>query len=157
LRFAVASLAVIYVWLTVGLSARKVMQAREWLIDRGQGTLASSHKAASLDVGWLGAAFPGDILDLAGVTDARVALLPGGHTTKKIPNSWFDSEQPDTLVLLTANGEIPREPWKSLRFARGIENRIRHLPYFENCWLADTLNLMNTTQTYVVVRCPKAP
>lgn len=154
-RFAAASVVAVYVWVFIGLSGRHVMQARSWLIERSRRTFAGSNSVASVDVGWVSAAFPGKIVDLAGVTDPRVARLAGGHTTKKIPNSWFDSVQPDTIVLLTAPGEIAREPWTSMGFARGIENRIREMPYFEKCRLADTLQLMHTEQAYVVVKCSR--
>ena len=153
LRLGAACLVAGYVWVLVGLPGRHVMQARTRLIERGRTAFAGSQRVAALDVGWVGAAFAGDILDLAGVTDARVARLPGGHTTKKIQNSWFDSIQPDMVVLLTAPGESPREPWSSMQFARGIENRIRDMPYFENCRLADVLKVMYTKQAYVVLRC----
>ena len=154
LRLCVASAVAVYVWVAVGLPARHVMLARLSLVEQGHRALAGSRLVASLDVGWVGAAFPGDVLDLAGVTDARVARLAGGHTTKKIPNSWFDSMQPDALVLLTAPGQIPREPWNTLQFARGIENRIRDMQYFEGCRLSEVLKLLHTDQSYVVVRCP---
>ena len=144
----------VYVSYRVGLPARHVLEARLSLVDQAKPLLAGSRQVVALDVGWLGAATAGDIFDLAGVTDSRVAQLPGGHTTKKIPNSWFDSRQPDGLVLLSAEHQTAKRQWQDMTFARQVENRIKSMPYWQPCRLSGTIGLKYTTQTYVVVRCP---
>jgi hypothetical protein len=137
----------------VGWPARHVMQARIELIRNASPLLNGARMTAGLDVGWLGVATPNDILDLAGITDPRVAALPGGHTTKRIPNSWFDFRTPDALVLLTAPGESVASNWQETRFARGVENRVANLDYWQKCSVEGTLPLRHTQQRYVFVRC----
>lgn len=151
--FTVAFAASVMVGYRVGLPGRHVFEVRAALIDDVQPLLAKSRQLAGLDVGWLGAAFPGDILDLAGITDPRVAMLAGGHTTKKIPNSWFDSRQPDTLVLLTAPGQAIRQSWQGTRFARVVENRVKDMPYWQNCTLLGDVQLRYTSQAYAIIHC----
>jgi len=145
--------AAVVAW-KVGLPGRKVMRAREELIERAAPLLRETRLVAGLDIGWLGIATPHDVLDLAGITDYRVASLPGGHTTKKIPNSWFDFRRPDTLVLLSAPGASLARRWWQTPFARGVENRVARLEYWQNCSARGTVALPNTRQFYVIVGCP---
>lgn len=150
--FAGLLVATIMAW-QVGLPARQVMRARSALIERASAPLAGAHLVAGLDIGWLGTATPSDILDLAGITDIRVATLPGGHTTKKIPNSWFDFRRPDALVLLSAPGAVLAPNWWETRFARGVENRVAALDYWRHCAVRSSVPLAHTRQFYVIVRC----
>lgn len=137
----------------VGIPARHVMQARRALISDASPLLRDARLVAGLDVGWLGVATSGDIMDLAGITDLRVALLPGGHTTKRIPNSWFDFQKPDALVLLSAPGETLAPIWWQTRFARGVENRTAKLDYWRDCGVRGQIPLLHTQQFYVIVSC----
>jgi len=150
---SVAMWVVVYVGIQVGLPGRHVSAARAALIDEARPLLHGSKRVAALDIGWLGAAYPGDIVDLAGITDPRIALLPGGHTSKRFQNSRFDSTEPDTLVLLTAPGESIRRPWVETEFARDVENRIKSLPYWQDCSIRGQLALPYTSQVYAIIRC----
>ncbi len=150
---SVAMLVAVYVGIQVGLPGRHVSVARAALIDQARPLLYGSKRVAALDIGWLGAAYQGDIVDLAGITDPRVALLPGGHTSKRFQNSWFDSAEPDTLVLLTAPGESIRRPWVDTVFARNVENRVKSLPYWQDCSIRGQVALPYTSQVYAIVRC----
>ncbi len=145
--------ATVYVGIQVGFPGRHVAATRAALIAKARPLLFGSKRVAAVDIGWLGEAFAGDIVDLAGVTDPRVALLPGGHTSKKFQNSWFDSTQPDALVMLTAPGEPIRRPWVDSTFARNVENRIKSMPYWQDCSLRGQVQLEHTSQAYAVVRC----
>ena len=157
LRFAVATVVSIVVWVEIGIPGRHVMQARASLIEAARPALSNAARVATLDVGWAGAAFSGEILDLAGVTDPRVALLSGGHTSKNIQNSWFDWMQPDALVLLSAPGESIRDPWTGTLFARVIENRMGSMAYWQECRFTRSLELRHTQQMYAIVSCPLKP
>ena len=152
--FAVALIVLSLVWYSVGIPGRHVMRARAELVERARPVLAGAYQVVALDVGWVGEAFPGEILDLAGVTDRRVAVLPGGHTSKNVKNSWFDSVQPDALVLLTAPGEPIRETWTETHFARAVENRVARMPYWQACRFTHAMALKHTQQSYAVIRCP---
>ena len=84
---------------------------------------------AALDIGWLGAATDATIVDLAGLTDPAIAVLPGGHTSKPIPVGLLDARKVDTLVLLLKEGEELAEPWSGSFFARIVELRIAAIPH----------------------------
>ena len=148
-----AMVTIAYVGVAVGVPGRHVMQARLELIREVAPLLKGAKLVAGLDVGWLGVAARNDIMDLAGTTDPRIALIPGGHTTKKIPNSWFDSLKPDALVLLLAPGESVAPNWSESRFARGVENRVSALEYWQGCTVRGQVPLKFTRQFYIVVRC----
>src|SRR5204862_350726 len=63
--------------------------------------LAGAKVVAALDVGWVGAVSDFTLLDLAGVTDEAVAMLPGGHTSKRVDDALLRHRDVDALVLLT--------------------------------------------------------
>ena len=149
----VAMSFVVLIGWKVGVPARHVARARRALVRDASPLLKDAHLVAGLDVGWLGVATASDIMDLAGITDPRMASLPGGHTTKRIPNSWFDFQQPDALVLLTAPGETLAQMWWQTRFARGVENRTSELDYWRDCAVRGRVPLRYTQQFYVIVRC----
>jgi hypothetical protein len=65
-------------------AGRTVQGDRADLIARARPVLAGAHVVAALDIGWVGAATDARIVDLAGLTDASIALLPGGHTSKRV-------------------------------------------------------------------------
>jgi hypothetical protein len=142
-----------YVGVQVGVPGRHVTAARAALIEKTRPLLRGSRRVAALDIGWLGEAYSGDIVDLAGITDPRVAALPGGHTSKRFQNSWFDSTQPDALVLLTAPSENIQRSWVDTTFARNVENRIKTMPYFQDCSLRGHVELQYTSQVYAIIRC----
>ena len=98
------------------------------LIEELRGPLAGAKVVAALDIGWLGAATDTTIVDLAGLTDPAIAVLPGGHTSKAIPAAMLDARGVDTIVLLLSEGELRKEPWTTSQFARVVEMRIARIP-----------------------------
>ena len=54
---------------------------------------------AALDVGWVSAATEASIVDLAGLTDASIAMLPGGHTSKRVDTSMLLDRNVDTMIV----------------------------------------------------------
>ncbi len=98
------------------------------LIDELRPALAGAHVVAALDVGWVGAATDATVVDLAGLTDPGIAVLPGGHTSKAIPVHLLDARGVDTLVLLLKEGEPAAEPWSDSYFARIVELRLSGIP-----------------------------
>ena len=121
---ALAVCAVIQVGL--GASSRSVWEERQRWIAQARGLLSTSQRIATLDVGWVGAAFPGPIVDLSGVTDPRIAWLPGGHTSKQVPANLLVRQRVDTLVLLgyPSNSQQIGTNWVHDRYARSVESRL---------------------------------
>jgi hypothetical protein len=95
-----------------------VLADRLVLVETARPVLAGAARVATLDVGWVGASFEGNVIDLAGATDLEIASLPGGHTTKAISGAFLTGRDPDRLVLeLKAAPRGDGGP----RFLRGVE------------------------------------
>ena len=140
------------VLVTTGWPARAVLANRKALIERARPLLGRETCVATLDAGWVGAADPGPILDLAGVTDPVVAALPGGHTTKRIPEALLTGRGADVWVLLLAPGAKVEPDWRDSLFARGVEQRLAALPLAEELTPSGLLPLGGTAQSYLVLR-----
>lgn len=151
----VAALGVsLVVLFAIGRVARRVGPNRMALIEAAAAPLAGGRHVASLDVGWVGAATRAEVEDLSGVTDPRVAVLPGGHTTKRIPDGWLEARQVDRLVLLLAPGEKPALPWWHSRFDRGVEQRVARQAGDRYAVLT-RIPLGGTRQSYLILQLKK--
>jgi hypothetical protein len=139
---------------THGAAARGVWSARLDLSQRAAQILTDARVVAALDVGWLGATGPFEIVDLAGVTDPNIAWLPGGHTSKRLPDDTLWRRQVDTLVLLTAPQmtaeALGQQDFERFGWARIVERRASQLARRENFVPVAWLPLAHTTQAYVV-------
>lgn len=127
-RILVALAGEIFQLVKVGPAAAHVTEDRVALIDELRGPLAGAKAIAALDIGWLGAATDATIVDLAGLTDPAIAVLPGGHTSKAIPAQLLEARGVDTLVLQVREGEARREPWTTTYFGRNVELRLARIP-----------------------------
>jgi hypothetical protein len=127
-RIALGLAGEIFQLVKVGPAAARVGHDRLALIEEMRSPLAGSKVIAALDIGWLGAATDATIVDLAGLTDPAIAVLPGGHTSKAIPASLLDARGVDTLVLQIKEGEARRDPWTTTWLARNVELRIARIP-----------------------------
>jgi hypothetical protein len=130
-RMLVALAGEIFQVVKVGPAAAHVTRDRLALIEELRGPLAGAKVIAALDIGWLGAATDATIVDLAGLTDPRIAVLPGGHTSKAIPAQLLEARGVDTLVLQVREGEARREPWTTTYFGRNVELRLAQIPGME--------------------------
>jgi hypothetical protein len=148
---AAASVAPLWVAAAVAWPGRLVHAHRLALIAAARPELEGAKSIASLDVGWVGAATEATLVDLAGITDPIVARLPGGHTSKRIPNGLFENRDVDAAVLLLAPGQAPMPHWQDSVFARGVEERVATLPALERFRLRAVLPLGGTKQCYLVV------
>ena len=101
---------------------------------------------AALDVGWVGAVSDFTVVDLAGVTDEAVAMLPGGHTSKRVDDALLRHRDVDALVLLTYPPSD--EP------AREVERRVALTPTAQGFKLVARLPFAGGRQSYVVFRRP---
>ena len=127
-RLALALAGEIFQAAKVGPTAARVQADRMRLVEEMRPVLAGAKVVAALDVGWVGAATDATIVDLAGLTDLEIAVLPGGHTSKAIPQTLLDRRHADTLVLLLEDGEPLEQPWSRSFFARIVELRVAAVP-----------------------------
>ncbi len=105
---------------------RSVGDEREALVAAARPWLERARRVAALDVGWVGAATEADIVDLAGVTDPEIAVLPGGHTSKRVSATFLLGRRPDTLILYAPNG-LPGgrlDAWRDAVYPRVVEARL---------------------------------
>jgi hypothetical protein len=134
-----------------GAEARRVTERRLELIERARPWLASSRRIATVDVGWVGAASLADVVDLAGVTDPRVAALPGGHTTKRVAPGLLAARDVDTLVFLT-EASSPSGAWSDAVFRYGVEARLAFAAEEMGYRLVSRVPLGGTPWYYVICR-----
>jgi hypothetical protein len=124
-RLAVAALVGVVLLARGGSQGRLVGAERDALVAAATPLLAGSRRIASLDIGWVSAATEADILDLAGVTDPRIAILPGGHTSKHIDGAVLVSLEPDAILLYAVAPPPDGLPsWRDAPFARVVEARL---------------------------------
>jgi hypothetical protein len=137
-----------------GPEARRVVERRLELIERARPLLAPSQRIAAVDVGWIGAASSADIVDLAGVTDPRVAALPGGHTTKRVAPGMLAARDVDTLVFLIDSAPTS-VAWSDALFRYGVEARLAFAAEQMGYRLVSRLPLGGTPWHYVICRQAK--
>jgi len=151
-RLVLAVLSSIILGVYVGAPARRIADQRGALIDAARTRLSGARSVATLDIGWVGAATPAPVLDLAGVTDPLVAHLPGGHTSKRVTEGLFEARRVDAVVLLLSPNHRESEPWAASAFARTVEMRVAAFPSVSARRLEAVLPLEGTSQRYLLVR-----
>src|SRR5688572_1164866 len=100
-----ASLPSISLLWVQGPAARRVIERRETMVAALRPLLSKSSVTAAVDIGWVGRASSGQVVDLGGVTDPRVAELPGGHTSKLIAPGFFAARSVDTWLIRARDQE----------------------------------------------------
>ena len=140
-------------------TARDVGGHRSTLIQQARLALAGAKRVAALDVGWVGASTEAHVVDLAGITDPSIAVLAGGHTSKRLPAGFLATRDVDALVLLLAPGERPKIPWYESRFdARLAVQRTCAAQAAEaNFAPKAVLRLGGTEQSYLILRINSVP
>ena len=123
-------------------AGRGVYADRAALIQAARAPLSESRVVAALDVGWLSAATPARIVDLAGLTDETIAVLPGGHTSKRVDLGMLEARDVDTFVALEPPRVVEQRVLASPRFAE-IFTRVATVP------------LGRTGTAYAVYRRPR--
>jgi hypothetical protein len=121
-RAAVALvLGVVVAW-RAAPAGRHVHEARKELIAQARPVLADAKVVAALDVGWVGASTEAHIVDLAGLTDPAIAVLPGGHTSKAVDTAMLLDRDVDTVVVYgeprMVEQRLLRAPLFGAKFAR---------------------------------------
>jgi hypothetical protein len=151
IRTAAAALVSVVLVAYVGWPARRIIEHRLALIQSARQPLAGVRSVATLDVGWVGAATSATVVDLAGVTDPLIARLPGGHTSKRIPEGLFESRDVDAVVLLLAPGSGKTEHLDQTQFARAVEGHVAAFPLLGAMQAVAELRLGGTEQRYLVL------
>lgn len=149
-RALVAAVVSVVVGGTLGPVARAVGDSRLFLIESAKPWLSGAQRIAALDIGWVGAASSADIVDLAGVTDPSIAVLPGSHTAKRLPAGLLEVRAVDALVVFVEAPAVAS--WPALEFVHPVEARLSTLLSFSEFRPVAALPLRGTTRGYVVAR-----
>jgi hypothetical protein len=150
-----SSCSTLHISAKLGPSARRIAEQRSGLVRAATRAFRGASVVAAPDVGWVGAAFAGEIVDLAGATDTSVAYMRGGHTSKQIGTRLLVSRRVDHIAVLLAPKATLRQPWTDSAFARAIDHRAAMLGAELGCVPAERLELLFTSQSYLILNCPK--
>lgn len=146
-----------------GRDVRGVVAQRERLMAELRPHVTRADRVASVDAGWIAAATGAHLVDLSGVTDESVAVLPGGHTSKRLPRDFLRRCEVDALVLLlepeppgsaapgAAPAPQPLPDLAALRPWRSVERRVLTLEGADRFAVVARLAL-TPRQDYVVLR-----
>jgi len=148
-RFTLALAACGLLARDLGPASRHVLAQRRELEARGARALAGARRIATLDAGWVGVATGVEVVDVAGVTDPSVAVLPGGHTSKRLDDGFFARREVDAAVALW-DDRLPG-------WYRRNDARLAELSAAEGFVRGDELPLSGSSFRYVVFRRASAP
>jgi hypothetical protein len=152
LRLTLLLMVTALIAVALGPSSRRVWERRLSLISAARPLLAGARRPATVDIGWVGAATDAPVVDLAGVSDPMIARLPGGHTTKRLPDGLLEAREVDALVLLADRPEL--SAWPALAFVRAVDARVVSLASADRFKPVGLVPLLGTTQAYVIARKP---
>jgi len=107
-----------------GLTRERTLPVLERLLHEQRGLVAA------VDVGLLGEAYSGPILDLGGLTDPRIAYLPGGHLDKRLASSWLRAQNV-ALFMLHSVEPVRSDALGRVRWFQGfpVERRVLGMPW----------------------------
>ena len=140
-RSALAAALGVLLLVKAAPAGRHVDPDRRALVARARPVLGNAHAVAALDVGWASCAAPDTarIVDLAGLTDPQIALLPGGHTSKHVDVAMLLDRNVDTILIYSS--------------VRAVEVRLLQNPLFaERFVAAEELPLGDMGASYTVYR-----
>jgi hypothetical protein len=98
-RLALAAALGLVLIVRAAPAGRAVYGDRVDLVARARPVLAGAEAVATLDVGWVSASTDARIVDLAGLTDPSIAMLPGGHTSKRVDVAMLLDRNVDTVIV----------------------------------------------------------
>ncbi len=129
-----------------------VRAREEALIAEVKPWLAELDRVATVDVGWVGATTTGEVIDLAGVVDPRVAVLPGGHTSRPITPGFFAVRGVDAWLFRATVESAPARSLEDVRAVYVVDERLRRKSADLGFELARTFTRPGTGEVYVLAR-----
>jgi len=136
-----------------GSSARSVIGRRSEMVDALGPLVADARVTATVDVGWVGRASRGEVVDLGGVTDPRVAALPGGHTSKRIDPGFFAARSVDTWLIRAADRTyVAPAPLETIQCVYAVDHRLTRRASDLGFRGVATIPLPGTGEQYVLAR-----
>ncbi len=151
-RFMVGAVVSLAVALTTARQGRAVMETRRDWIAALAPRLESGDVVAALDVGWVGAAAKGPVIDFAGITDPEVAHLAGPHHAKRLDRGFLERRRVNVLVLLLESGNRSPGSPSERRYARSVEDRLRTQDGIEAFEAVAVVGSARAKERYAVLR-----
>lgn len=113
---------------------------------------------AILDIGAVGYFSDASLIDLGGLTEARIAYAPGGHVAKRIDTRWLEARAPGTIVLHSRLApRIDREGHVRWFAGYAVERHVLSLPWVLREYRAREVVAYDRDYYYVVLtRAPTA-
>lgn len=114
--------------------------------------LRSYERVALVDVGYLVYASGVEPIDLGGITDPEIAMLPGEHLDKAIDESALRARRPDAIVLHSSAPPIVVDG--ELRALAGypVEQRVARMGFVRRDFRVDRVVQYSSDYFYVVLR-----
>jgi hypothetical protein len=110
---------------------------------------------ALLDVGYLGYASGVPVVDLGGLTDPRIARMPGGHLQKRIDPEYFRQRDPHVIVLHSSSPPVLGPGGRLLAFdGYPVERRIAALAFVRERFRVHAVIRFAPGYLYVVLARP---
>jgi hypothetical protein len=140
-RASLGAMTGLYFWVIGAPRAATVRADRADLAARAAPILASCTQIATVDVGWVSAASRGHIVDLAGLTDPQIAVLPGGHTSKRVDAAMLLERGVDCALFYVEPGfrAAALGDAGSVRFAHAVSARLAHSELFATHFKPDAM------------------
>lgn len=127
----------------------RVVERRSELVRQARPLLEGAQAVAAVDVGWVGLAAPHRVVDLGGVTDPRLARVPGSHTNRRLSPGLFSVRGVDAWWVL-AWRDLPLEDARSAVY--GSDRRLLSEGANHDMEWVATLPLAGTDQEYRLLR-----
>lgn len=151
--FAACAVFPVILFVQQGEDLRAVSTRRFALIEAARPLLSEARVVAGVDIGWLGVATEAQVVDLAGVTDPKIAALPGGHTSKAVYPGLFSGRNVDTWVIRTVDsGYQQSHPVESIQASYWVDARLLRRAADLGMRIHAFLPLAGTSGGYVVLR-----
>jgi hypothetical protein len=110
---------------------------------------------ALLDIGYLGYASGAEVVDLGGLTDPRIARMPGGHLQKRIDPAYFRQRNPSAIVLHSRSAPVLAADGRLAAFdGYPVERRIAALPFVREQFRVQSVVRYAPGYHYVVLARP---
>lgn len=136
-----------------GVKAGRVLASRDAMVQELTPLLHEAHVVAAVDIGWVGRATSARVVDLAGVTDPRVARLPGGHTSKLIHPGFFAARSVDAWIIRARDrAYVPGAPLETVHASYAVDARLLARAADLSFRGVAVVPLPHTGEQYVVAR-----
>jgi len=136
-----------------GAATRQVVPRREHMVAELRPLLQGARRIATVDIGWVGRATGAEVIDLAGVTDPRVAALSGGHTSKRIAPGFFAARSIDTWLIRAADRSyVVGAPLQTVACTYVVDARLVQRALDLGFQGVATVAVPGTDEQYVVAR-----